>query len=89
MFQYSSTCIVRLSTTNIPNRLHVRTYALIDFIPCDYSHGARNVSYRHLVVVLLDLQLLVLHELRATSLQVQPPSRPEYTKEKLYLKSLL
>ena len=82
MFQYSS------MTTNIPNRLHICTYALIDFVPCDYSHGARNVSHRHLVVVLLDLQLLVLHELGATGLQVQPPSRPEYT-NKLNSKSLL
>ena len=51
------------------------------YTPCDYGHGAGDVSNRHLVIVLLNLYLLVLHELRATCLQVETPSRPE-TKQK-------
>ncbi len=44
-------------------------------LPCNDSHGARYVTHRNMIIVFLDPQLLVLHELRPPSLQIQSPPR--------------
>ena len=53
---------------------HARTHT---HTPCDNGHGAGNVPNRNLVIVFLNLQLLIFHELGATCLQVETSTRPE------------